>query len=163
MFRAYAPASRGASRRAAGSRPVAPPSAGPRQSLAELLEARTLLSASAVDTSFSGDGRFELLVGDRADFHAVTVLPDGKVLAAGTVDMDNDRPFQNDFLVARFTAAGALAWNAALLGAGALLGSQYDRVEGFVGPVSTAVIVVVVLAAIAGLMWLRRRAPAPPL
>jgi membrane protein DedA with SNARE-associated domain len=58
------------------------------------------------------------------------------------------------------TAAGALAWNAALLGAGALLGSQYDRVEGYVGPASTAVIVVVVLAAIAGLVWLRRRSPA---
>jgi membrane protein DedA with SNARE-associated domain len=58
------------------------------------------------------------------------------------------------------TAAGALVWNAALLGAGALLGSQYDRVEGYVGPVSTAVIVVVVIAAIAGVVWLRRRAPA---
>jgi membrane protein DedA with SNARE-associated domain len=58
------------------------------------------------------------------------------------------------------TAAGALLWNAALLGAGALLGSQYDRVEGYVGPVSTAVMVIVVLAAIAGLVWLRRRAPA---
>ena len=58
------------------------------------------------------------------------------------------------------TAAGALLWNAALLGAGALLGSQYDRVEGYVGPVSTVVMAVVVLAAIAGLVWLRRRAPA---
>jgi membrane protein DedA with SNARE-associated domain len=58
------------------------------------------------------------------------------------------------------TAAGALVWNAALLGAGALLGSQYDRVEGYVGPVSTVVMVAVVLAAIAGLVWLRRRAPA---
>ena len=56
------------------------------------------------------------------------------------------------------TTAGALLWNAALLGAGALLGSQYDRVEGYVGPVSTAVIVVVVLAAVGGLVWLRRRA-----
>ncbi len=58
------------------------------------------------------------------------------------------------------TTAGALLWNAALLGAGALLGAQYDRVEGYVGPVSTAVIVVVVIAAIAGVVWLRRRAPA---
>ena len=58
------------------------------------------------------------------------------------------------------TAAGALLWNAALLGAGALLGSQYDRVEGYVGPVSTVVMVAVVLAAIAGVVWLRRRAPA---
>jgi membrane protein DedA with SNARE-associated domain len=56
------------------------------------------------------------------------------------------------------TTAGALLWNSALLGAGALLGSQYDRVEGYVGPVSTAVMVVVVLAVIAGIVWLRRRA-----
>jgi membrane protein DedA with SNARE-associated domain len=55
------------------------------------------------------------------------------------------------------TAAGSLAWNAALLGAGALLGAQYDRVEGYVGPVSTAVLVAVVLAAVAGVVWLRRR------
>jgi membrane protein DedA with SNARE-associated domain len=58
------------------------------------------------------------------------------------------------------TTAGALLWNSALLGAGALLGSQYDRVEGYVGPVSTAVMVAVVLAVVAGLVWLRRRAPA---
>jgi membrane protein DedA with SNARE-associated domain len=55
------------------------------------------------------------------------------------------------------TAAGALLWNAALLGAGALLGSQYDRVEGYVGPVSTAVVVAVVTAAVAAVVWLRRR------
>ena len=53
-----------------------------------------------------------------------------------------------------------LIWNSALLGAGALLGSQYDRVEGYVGPVSTAVMVAVVLAVVAGIVWLRRRAPA---
>jgi membrane protein DedA with SNARE-associated domain len=56
------------------------------------------------------------------------------------------------------TTAGTLAWNSALLGAGALLGSQYDRVEGYVGPVSTAVMVVVVLAVVGGVVWLRRRA-----
>jgi membrane protein DedA with SNARE-associated domain len=56
------------------------------------------------------------------------------------------------------TTAGALMWNAALLGAGALLGAQYDRVEGYVGPVSTVVMVAVALAAVAGVVWLRRRA-----
>ena len=55
------------------------------------------------------------------------------------------------------TTAGALMWNAALLGAGVALGANYERVEGFVGPVSTAVIVAVVLACVAGLIWLRRR------
>ena len=57
------------------------------------------------------------------------------------------------------TAAGALLWNAALLGAGVLLGAQYDRVEGYVGPVSTAVIAAVGVACVAGVVWLRRRAP----
>jgi membrane protein DedA with SNARE-associated domain len=55
------------------------------------------------------------------------------------------------------TAAGALIWNATLLGAGALLGAQYHRVEGYVGPVGTAMVIVVVLAVVAGLVWLRRR------
>ena len=55
------------------------------------------------------------------------------------------------------TTAGALLWNAALLGAGALLGAQYDRVEGYVGPVGTVVLVAVVLAGVAGVVWLRRR------
>ena len=55
------------------------------------------------------------------------------------------------------TAAGALVWNATLLGAGALLGAQYHRVEGYVGPVGTAMVIVVVLAVVAGLVWLRRR------
>jgi hypothetical protein len=44
-----------------------------------------------------------------------------------------------------------------LLGAGVALGANYERVERFVGPVSTAVIVAVVLACVAGLVWLRRR------
>jgi len=55
------------------------------------------------------------------------------------------------------TTAGTLAWNAALLGAGTLLGAQYDRVEGYVGPVSTVVMVAVVLAVVGGVVWLRRR------
>ncbi len=55
------------------------------------------------------------------------------------------------------TAAGALLWNSALLGAGVLLGAQYDRVEGYVGPVSTAVVAIAGLALVAGVVWLRRR------
>jgi len=55
------------------------------------------------------------------------------------------------------TAAGALLWNAALLGAGVLLGAQYDRVEGYVGPAGTVVMVAVAAACAAGLVWLRRR------
>jgi membrane protein DedA with SNARE-associated domain len=55
------------------------------------------------------------------------------------------------------TAAGSLAWNATLLGAGALLGAQYDRVERYVGPAGTVVLVALVLAAVAAVVWLRRR------
>ena len=55
------------------------------------------------------------------------------------------------------TAAGALVWNSALLGAGVLLGANYERVERYVGPFGTVVLVAVVLACVAGLVWLRRR------
>jgi membrane protein DedA with SNARE-associated domain len=55
------------------------------------------------------------------------------------------------------TTAGTLVWNAALLGAGVLLGAQYDRVEGYVGPAGTAVLVAVVLGVVGGVIWLRRR------
>jgi uncharacterized delta-60 repeat protein len=105
------PASRDAPRRAGGARRATaarPRTGGVGRPAAEALEARALLSASTVDTSFSGDGRAELFVGDRAQFTAVTVLPDGRVLAAGTADMLKGAGFQNDFLVARFTAAGNL-------------------------------------------------------
>ena len=55
------------------------------------------------------------------------------------------------------TAAGALVWNSALLGAGVLLGAHYHRVEGYVGPVGTVVLAAVVLGSVAGLVRLRRR------
>jgi len=56
------------------------------------------------------------------------------------------------------TTAGALVWNALLLGAGALLGAHYDRVEGVVGPFGSAALIAVVLTCVAGVVWLRRRA-----
>jgi len=55
------------------------------------------------------------------------------------------------------TAAGALLWNSALLGAGVLLGANYERVERYVGPFGTVVLIAVVLACAAGIVWLRRR------
>jgi membrane protein DedA with SNARE-associated domain len=50
-----------------------------------------------------------------------------------------------------YTTAGSLAWNAALILAGYELGAQWHRVEGYVGPVSNVVYVVlaVVVAAVA--------------
>ena len=100
---------------------------------------------------------------DRADRwfdrHAVPIVLFGRLIP-GVRSLVSVPAGLSEMPIGRFlaaTAAGALVWNAALLGAGALLGSQYDRVEGYVGPVSTAVMAVVVVAAIAGLVWLRRR------
>jgi membrane protein DedA with SNARE-associated domain len=55
------------------------------------------------------------------------------------------------------TALGSALWNSALVGAGWALGSNYDKVGGVVGPVSTVVTAVLVLALIAGGVWLFRR------
>ena len=59
------------------------------------------------------------------------------------------------------TAAGSALWSALLIGIGVALGSNYDRVEQYVGPASTAVLAVVVLGAVAGALWLRRRRREP--
>jgi membrane protein DedA with SNARE-associated domain len=58
------------------------------------------------------------------------------------------------------TAAGALLWNSALLGAGVLLGANHERVERYVGPLGTVVLGAVALACVAGVVWLRRRGAA---
>jgi membrane protein DedA with SNARE-associated domain len=47
------------------------------------------------------------------------------------------------------TVAGSAVWTALLLGAGYLLDAQYERVAGFVDPVSKGVIVLIVL----GYLW----------
>lgn len=52
------------------------------------------------------------------------------------------------------TTLGSATWNAALIGAGWLLGSQYERVGGVIGPIST---VLVGLAVVALAVWLLRR------
>ncbi len=77
-------------------------------SMLDLLESRRLMSASTIDTSFSGDGKELLFAGDDVIFRAVTVLPGGKSLAVGTIDMDPSANDQEDFLVARFNANGTL-------------------------------------------------------
>lgn len=43
------------------------------------------------------------------------------------------------------SAAGTLAWNGVLVGCGALLGTSYRAVEGWIGPVANAVLVGAVL------------------
>jgi uncharacterized delta-60 repeat protein len=75
-------------------------------SSAELLESRLFLSAAALDTSFNGTGKRVDTFGSGAEFTAVVALPDGKVLAAGTVNNGTTR--KRDFLVVRYNANGSL-------------------------------------------------------
>ena len=46
------------------------------------------------------------------------------------------------------TTAGSMIWNAAMLGAGYLLGDNWQRIETFVGPISLVVGAVIVLAVV---------------
>ena len=66
--------------------------------------------------------------------------------------------------LARFvplTVAGSAIWNAVFIGAGWALGDRWDQVEDVVGPVSKAVVVVLVLAVLALVAHtVRRRAAA---
>jgi membrane protein DedA with SNARE-associated domain len=55
------------------------------------------------------------------------------------------------------TAAGSAVWNAALIGAGWALGSNWHRVGDVIGPVSTVVAVMLAAVAVAGILRLRRR------
>jgi len=60
------------------------------------------------------------------------------------------------------TAVGSLVWNAALIGAGAALGTKWDLVEQWVGVLQWAVVVVIAAAAMRWTVevW-RRRASEP--
>jgi len=58
------------------------------------------------------------------------------------------------------TAAGSGAWNALLIGLGWGLGDQWHRVGDVVGPVSTAFVVALAVAAAGLAVWWRRRSPA---
>lgn len=56
------------------------------------------------------------------------------------------------------TVVGSLGWNAALIGAGQALGSNWKQIAGVVGPVGTGVVVIAALGAIVALvLWRRRR------
>ena len=57
------------------------------------------------------------------------------------------------------TLIGSTVWNTLLIGAGYLLGTQWERVSDTIGPLATPVLVVVLLAAGGVLLWraLRRR------
>ncbi|KAA1424334.1 hypothetical protein [Nocardioides antri] len=61
-------------------------------------------ASGALDTTFRGDGIARLDLGFRDGAHAVAATPDGKILVAGRSQVGGGF----DFLVARFTATGAL-------------------------------------------------------
>ena len=55
------------------------------------------------------------------------------------------------------TALGSAVWNSVLIGAGIVLGNQFEDVDTIVGPLSTAVVAVLALVVIVVLVRLRRR------
>ena len=55
------------------------------------------------------------------------------------------------------TALGSTAWNAALIGAGWTLGSNWERVEAYVGPAGSVVLGLCAVASVVGVLVLRRR------
>lgn len=55
------------------------------------------------------------------------------------------------------TALGSLLWNTLLIGLGALLGRNWEQVASVVGPISSAALVLLVVATAAGGVWLVRR------
>lgn len=58
------------------------------------------------------------------------------------------------------TLIGTLVWNSALIGAGWLLGNQWDVVGEVIGPISAPLLIVVLLVlAVVGVVWWRRRPP----
>ena len=59
-----------------------------------------------------------------------------------------------------FTAIGSAVWNAVLVGAGYLLGSQWEQVGAVVGPVSKPLVAVLVVTAAGVLLWRGLRAGA---
>jgi membrane protein DedA with SNARE-associated domain len=56
------------------------------------------------------------------------------------------------------TVAGSLIWNAALIGAGYLLGDNWQRIEAFLGPISVVVGMLIVAAIVAFVIRRRRSA-----
>jgi membrane protein DedA with SNARE-associated domain len=56
------------------------------------------------------------------------------------------------------TIAGSLIWNTALIGAGYLLGDNYEVIESYLGPISIVVGTAIVIAAIVFVVRRRRRA-----
>ena len=52
-----------------------------------------------------------------------------------------------------FTIIGSAMWNTVLIGAGYLLGSQWESVSGVIGPLSTPLLVTLAFAVAGLLLW----------
>jgi uncharacterized delta-60 repeat protein len=80
----------------------------PSRSIFELLECRQLLSAGALDPSFSQDGKttFPFLNGGTETAGDVAMQSDGKVVVAGTSQISVAGSVISKFAVARFNADG---------------------------------------------------------
>ena len=55
------------------------------------------------------------------------------------------------------TLIGSTVWNALLIGAGYVLGAQWERVSDTIGPLATPILILVALALLATWLWRRRR------
>ena len=60
-------------------------------------------------------------------------------------------------LFVALTTLGSAVWNSVLIGAGIVLGNQFEDVDKIVGPLSTAVVAVLALVVLVVLVRLRRR------
>ncbi len=77
------------------------------------------------------------------DRHAVAAVLLGRCVPLVSVPAGFRRMRLLPFIV--YTAAGSAVWNTALIGAGAILGDQWDRVEPYVALLQYVVIAVIVL------------------
>jgi membrane protein DedA with SNARE-associated domain len=57
-----------------------------------------------------------------------------------------------------FTFIGSAVWNALLVGAGYLLGAQWEQVSDFIGPLSTPLLIVAIAGSAGFLLWRGLRA-----
>jgi membrane protein DedA with SNARE-associated domain len=55
------------------------------------------------------------------------------------------------------TLLGSTVWNTLLIGAGYVLGAQWERVSDIIGPLATPILILVALALLVAWLWHRRR------
>lgn len=75
---------------------------------AEQLEARVLLSAGALDTTFGGDGIVTKSLNRLNSLATVSVRPDGKIVVLGTAQSSGGFTFESERVMLRYNADGSL-------------------------------------------------------